>query len=104
MSATEAIRPVIAPARGRTASVKRGLAILLLPASIIPLPFLGPTLLRAPHRLYRQASADVQRLLWPPGQRHGPLPPALAPVGEPSVSPAVRRGGTVALPSKRSPR
>jgi hypothetical protein len=87
-----------------SASVNRGLAVLLLPASIIPLPFLGPTLLRAPHRLYRQSAADVQRLLWPPGQRHGPLPALLAPVYGPAVSPAVRRGGSAALPKQRIPR
>jgi len=56
----------VAPAgparRGRIASFKRALAIMLLPASILPVPLLGPTLLRAPRRLWRQVSADVQRM------------------------------------------
>jgi hypothetical protein len=43
-------------------TLKRALAMLLLPASIVPVPLLGPTLLRAPHRLWRQASAEIQRL------------------------------------------
>jgi len=50
------------PRRSRIDSFKRALAMLLLPASIIPVPLLGPTLLRAPHRLWRQASAEIQRL------------------------------------------
>jgi hypothetical protein len=104
MSAAQAIAPAVAPSRSRGASLRRALAMLLLPASIVPVLFLGPTLFRAPQRLWRQSSADVHRLLWPVGQRHGPLPPVLAPVDGPAVSPADRRGGTVALPTKRTPR
>ncbi len=52
-----------APARrSRIDSLKRALAIALLPASILPVPLLGPTLLRAPHKLWRQTSAEIQRL------------------------------------------
>ena len=104
MSATQAMTPAVAPRRSRGASLRRGLAMLLLPASIVPVLFLGPTLLRAPQRLWRQASADVHRLIWPLGPRHGPFPPALAPIDGPTVSPADRRGGTVTLPTKRTPR
>jgi hypothetical protein len=38
------------------------LAVLLVPAAIIPVVLLGPGLLRAPARLTRQAHAAVQRL------------------------------------------
>jgi hypothetical protein len=51
-----------APGSGRRHSLARGLAILVLPASIIPVLLCGPTLLRAPHRLLRQVEAAVQRM------------------------------------------
>ena len=94
----------IGPARSRGASVKRALAILLLPASIIPVVFLGPSLLRAPRHLWRMTYADVHRIIWPLEHRRA-LPPEIAPVEGPHESPAVRRGGTVTLPAvKRTPR
>ena len=99
-----AITPALAPARSRRAWLGRGLAMLLLPASIVPVPFLGPTLLRAPRRLYRQAAAEIHRLEYGTVQRRGPLPAILGPLDVPAVSPAERRGRTVALPSRRIPR
>jgi len=95
--------PVLAPAalprtappqeRRRTSgSLRRALAILVLPASIVPVFFIGPTLLRSPERLARQASAAIQRLEGLP-MRHGPLPPILAPLDSPeALSPAIRHG------------
>jgi hypothetical protein len=47
---------------GALAATRRWAAMLVLPASILPVVFLGPTLLRAPHKLWRQASAELQRL------------------------------------------
>ena len=107
MSSTPVLAPrvarILAPAR-RPGSLRRALAMLVLPASIMPVIFLGPTLLRSPQHLLRQAAAEVQRLEGLP-VRHGPLPPILDPVpGHESNSPAVRRGGTVALPARRLPR
>jgi hypothetical protein len=99
-----AVASTAAPARTRSASLKRGLAMLLLPASIVPVVFLGPSLLRAPRRLWRMTYADVHRVIWPLEHRR-PLPPAIAPVEGPRESPAARRGGTVTLPrAKRIPR
>lgn len=57
-----AATPPASGRRSRIDSLKRALAILLLPASILPVPLLGPTLLRSPHKLWRQASAEIQRL------------------------------------------
>ena len=45
--------------------IGRWLAMLVLPASIVPVPLLGPALLRSPHRLYRQTSAAIERLARP---------------------------------------
>lgn len=42
--------------------VARTLARLLLPASILPVLFAGPALVRAPQTLARQAWADVQHI------------------------------------------
>lgn len=47
---------------GALASIRRWIAMLVLPASILPVLFLGPTLLRAPHKLWREAGAELQRL------------------------------------------
>lgn len=83
---------VLAPApggatqqRSRLDSLKRVLAILLLPASIAPVPLLGPTLLRAPRKLWREASAEVQRLQEHSrgsAHAHRPVPQAPAPKAE----------------------
>jgi len=43
-------------------AIRRGLAQALLPASILPVLLLGPGLVRSPERLFRQASAELQRL------------------------------------------
>ncbi len=106
MSAVQAISSPAAPAapaRSRGASVKRALAMLLLPASIIPVIFLGPSLLRAPRHLYGMTAADVHRLIWPLEPRRM-IPPTLPPVDGPHESPAARRGATVTLPKQRIPR
>ncbi len=43
-------------------TVRRALAQALLPAAILPVLLLGPGLARAPWKLWRQLSAEVQRL------------------------------------------
>jgi len=43
-------------------AIRRALAQALLPASILPVLLFGPGLVRSPQRLYRQVSAEVQRL------------------------------------------
>jgi|GEM_PF-4796783 hypothetical protein len=48
--------------------------MLVLPASIVPVFFLGPTLLRSPERLERQVAAEVQRLQEPAVRHHPPAP------------------------------
>jgi hypothetical protein len=104
MSAVASPAAPIGPARSRRASVKRALAIMLLPASIIPVFFLGPSLLRAPRHLWRMTYADVHRIIWPVEHRRF-IPPEIAPVEGPNDTPALRRGGTVTLPAaKRTPR
>jgi hypothetical protein len=50
---------------GATGSLQRALAIVLLPASILPVVLFGPALLRAPEKLWREARAEVQRLQEP---------------------------------------
>lgn len=50
-----------APARARL-TFKRVLAMLVLPASLLPVLLLGPGMLRAPRKLTREAWAGVQRL------------------------------------------
>ena len=69
--------------RGRFTGLGRWLAVLVLPASIVPVLFLGPTLLRAPHRLWRQAGAEIQRLEGPSHHGHRP-----ATVSRPLTAPA----------------
>ncbi len=69
MSAAE-----IVPARAQqrvTAPItfRRALAMLLLPASMLPVTLFGPALLRAPRHLWREAAAWVQRLEEPAGYR-----------------------------------
>jgi hypothetical protein len=54
---------------GALAATRRWAAMLVLPASILPVVFLGPTLLRAPHKLWRQAGAELQRLEQPSHSR-----------------------------------
>jgi hypothetical protein len=57
------------PRRTVRASLARALAMALLPASIVPVLLAGPALVRAPHTLWRQISADVQRLERSPRSR-----------------------------------
>jgi hypothetical protein len=38
------------------------MAMVLLPASMVPVLLAGPALVRAPRTLWRQAWADVQRM------------------------------------------
>ena len=45
-----------------SAAIRRALAQALLPASILPVLVLGPGLVRSPQKLWRQVSAEVQRL------------------------------------------
>jgi hypothetical protein len=49
-------------ARSTRATLRRALAMLLLPASILPVLLAGPALVRAPETLGRQLWADVQRM------------------------------------------
>ncbi len=57
---------------GVLAGFGRMLAVLLVPAAIVPVVLLGPGLLRAPVRLTRQAHTAVQRLeiALAPARRH----------------------------------
>ena len=96
------LAPVIAPAR-RPGSFRRAVAMLVLPASIVPVIFMGPTLLRSPQHLVRQAQAEVQRLEGGTSRR-ALMPPILPPVPGPQESPAIRRGGTATLPALRPSR
>jgi hypothetical protein len=60
------VRPVESvAAAGALSSLRRVLAMALLPASILPVALFGPALLRAPERLWLQARAEVQRLQRP---------------------------------------
>ena len=47
---------------GVRGSLARALAMVLLPASMVPVLLAGPALVRAPRTLVRQAWADVQRM------------------------------------------
>jgi len=62
-----------------SASVRRAFAQALLPASILPVLVLGPGIARAPEKLWRELSADVQRLTEGGGaavhDRHGQARP-----------------------------
>jgi hypothetical protein len=68
-----------APARrdGVLGSLGRALAMLLLPASIVPVLVFGPQLVRAPEKLWREDRAAVQRLAESrrPAVLHEPSPP-----------------------------
>ncbi len=62
-------------------TVKHALAMLVLPASLLPVLLLGPGLLHAPRKLARQTWAGVVRLEreLAPGRPHVvPAPPTLA--------------------------
>ncbi len=62
MSATVLDPQPVAPRGGLSRALARGLAMVLLPASILPVVLAGPALLRAPRTLWRQTWADVQRM------------------------------------------
>lgn len=49
-----------APGTGVARRTRRVLAMLVLPASIVPVLVTGPALVRAPQRLWREISADIQ--------------------------------------------
>ncbi len=63
---------------GVLGSLGRALAMLLLPASIVPVLVFGPQLVRAPEKLWREDRAAVQRLgeSRRPAARHKHSPPA----------------------------
>ncbi len=98
MSAAEAMTGAPGQARPTRPSLRRALAMLLLPAAIIPVPFLGPALLRAPGHLSREAAAEVQRLEAPAAHPPREWLVTQAPAEVPGMSPAMRRG---AGPRKR---
>jgi hypothetical protein len=61
----------------RGLSLKRVLAMLVLPASLLPVTLLGPGMLHAPRKLARAGLADLQRLerrLAPARPRPLPVP------------------------------
>jgi hypothetical protein len=68
--------PTPARREGPVAALGRAIALLLVPAAIVPVLLLGPGLLRAPQRLYRQARAEVQRIeiALAPARVHHPGP------------------------------
>jgi hypothetical protein len=77
-------------------AIRRGLAQALLPASILPVLVLGPGLVRSPERLFRQVSAEVQRLTdrgGGGGTVHHRRPAALSTPTAPAVS-TTSRGAT----------
>jgi hypothetical protein len=79
-----AAAPLAGPRAGGAArglTLKRALAMLVLPASLVPVVLLGPGLLHAPRKLGRQAWAGVVRLereLAPGRPRVSAPTPALA--------------------------
>ena len=77
--------PVPAPHGVRTRA-GRALAVLVLPASILPLLFLGPAMLRAPERV------------WIPAQPHA----GRAGVARPAAAPARPRASLPAFPAQLS--
>ncbi len=104
MSAAE-VTPAVAPrARSGAISLRRALAMLLLPAAIVPVPFLGPALLRAPGRLSREAAAALARLQAPAVHPPREWLITQAPAEAPGTSPAVRRGAGPRKRSARTPR
>jgi hypothetical protein len=78
--ATTAYRPGEGDARGRVLTPKRVLAMLVLPASLLPVTLLGPGELNAPRHLARQAWAGVVRLerKLQPARPHSKPPPRQA--------------------------
>jgi len=80
------VRPPRAPQRRRAANFLGGVfAMLLLPLSIVPVLLLGPSVLRAPVTLGREAWGDVQRLERSLQPAHSSHPHAPAPAPGPSV-------------------
>jgi hypothetical protein len=59
--------------------------MLLLPLSIAPVLLLGPSVLRAPVALSREAWGDIQRLERSLEPAHSPHPHAPAPAPGPSI-------------------
>jgi len=76
-AATTAYRPGDEDARGRVLTPKRVLAMLVLPASLLPVTLLGPGELNAPRHLALQTWAGIVRLerkLQPARSRVKPAP------------------------------
>ena len=92
MSAAEVVPA--SPRRGQPAwrSLRRGLAMLLLPGAIVPVMLTGPALLRAPGHLSREAAAEVQRLEAPAPHAPREWLVTPAPAEVPGTSPAIRHG------------
>ena len=70
-------QPPAAPpaASGGAMSLRRGLAMLVLPASLLPIMMFGPGLLRTPLKIGREWESEVQRIEQSMSQRrHPPLP------------------------------
>jgi hypothetical protein len=79
-------RPTVAaPAAARPLTFKRVLAMLVLPASLLPVVLLGPGMLRAPRKLTREALAGVQRLERRLEPAHHRPPPVRAPLARTSL-------------------
>jgi len=105
-AAANAYRPGGEDARARVLTLKRVLAMLVLPASLLPVTLLGPGELNAPRHLALQAWAGIVRLerkLQPGRPRVKPAPRAAAEVslgkvyGRWHAFPQVGRQGIVRL-------
>ncbi len=64
---------------GAMSSLRRALAMALLPLSILPVALFGRALLRAPEKLWREAQAEVQRLQAPRRSTRAEQPRPVAP-------------------------
>jgi len=62
MSTPQTHAPGVGPAHRLASTLRRALAMLLLPASILPVALLGPALLHAPHQLLHEAATDIHQL------------------------------------------
>src|SRR5262245_3394870 len=84
-SAVVGYKPTSEDARARVLTPKRVLAMLVLPASLLPVTILGPGELNAPRRLARQAWAAAVRFerSLQPGRPHPK--PARRPAAEVSL-------------------
>jgi hypothetical protein len=81
----DAYRPGSEDARARVLTPRRVLAMLVLPASLLPVTLLGPGELNAPRHLALQAWAGVVRLERELQPAHPHSKPAPAPAAEASL-------------------